>query len=67
MHVTRHHLAQGSLRRKPKLDVQFVCELHSKLQQTDVKELQLAIEGQGMPVDIPSVHSALKCLHLPSC
>lgn len=36
--------------------------LDSKLQQAHIKELQLAIEGQGMPVDVPSVYSCLKGL-----
>ena len=59
------HLAHGALGRKPKLDVQLMSQLHSKLQQADVKELQLAIKWQGMPVDVPSVHSTLKRLHSP--
>ncbi len=37
-------------------------ELDSKLKQADIKEFQLAIKGQGMPVDVLSVHSCLKCL-----
>ena len=40
-----------------------MCQLHSKLQQADIEELQLPVEGQGMPIDVPSVHSTLKCLH----
>ena len=57
------HLAHGSLGRQAKLDVQLMCELHSKLQQADIKELQLAVEGQSVPVDVPSVHSSFKGLH----
>ena len=44
-----------------------MCQLHSKLQQADIKEFQLAVEGQGMPVDVPSVHSTLKCLRIIYC
>lgn len=65
MLLVRCHLAHGSFGRQSKLDVQLMCELHGKLQQADVKELQLAVEGQGMPVDVPSVHSSLKGLHWP--
>ncbi len=42
-----------------------MCQLHSKLQQADVKEFQLAIEGEGVPVDVTSVHSCLKSLQGP--
>ena len=44
-----------------------MCQLDSKLQQAHIKEPQLAIEGQGMPVDIPSVHGCLKSLKWHKC
>lgn len=61
------HLAHCALRRQAKLDIQLMCELDSKLQQTDIKELQLTIEGQGMPINVPLVHCCLKRLHMALC
>ena len=37
-------------------------QLDSKLNQAGVKELQLAVEWQGVPVNVPSVHSCFKGL-----
>jgi hypothetical protein len=57
-----HHLAHSAFGGQTKFDIYFMCQLHSKLQQADIKKLQLAVEGKGMPVDVTSVHSCLKSL-----
>lgn len=56
------YLAHGTFGSQAKLDIQLMGQLDSKLEQADIKELQLAIEGQRMPVDVPSMHSSLKGL-----
>ena len=63
LRCVRHHLAHGALGRQAKLDVKLMGQLDSEFQQADVKEFQLSIEGQSMPVDVSSVHSSLKSLH----
>jgi len=56
------HLAHSAFGGQTKFDIYFMCHLHSKLQQADIKEFQLAIEGEGVPINVTSVHSCLKSL-----
>ncbi len=60
------HLAHSAFGGKTKFDIYLMCHLHSKLQQADVKEFQLAVEGEGVPIHVTSVHSCLKSLQGPN-
>lgn len=64
MIVTAPYLTHGLLGWEAKFGIQLMSHLYSKLEQAAVKEFQLAIVWQCMPVDAAMPRRLLEGLHV---